>query len=426
MFIVLNLKKIYNFHLLNLQRIIIVFLLITIVVFPSQSQNANNGIKKIVIDPGHGGKDPGNLGTGRYKETEKHIALDISLLFGNYVKEAYPDIEIIYTRKTNDKFLELHERTQLANDNNADLFISIHCDAWTNPNAYGAGVYVMGMSKLKANMGIAIKENAVIYLEDDYKQNYEGFDPNTPESYIVFSLTQNTYLGQSLQIAEEVEQQFATRANRKSRGVKQAPFYVISRANMPSILIETGFLTNPKEEDYLNSNEGKTYIASAIFRAFRSYKESIEQASKQISNNQEVTNQKKANQIPDKECGTELYMTPEQRLIYNQTRIDRNSWKKEIVKQDTVIDSKQDIIFKVQIGTYLKEMKSSEKFQGLEVEQQIINGTYKYFVGNTPSKRVADKLRIKMVERGFNGAFIVALKDGIRINVKEALSLQNQ
>ena len=282
MFIVLNLNKIYNFRLLNLQRIIVVFLLITIVVFPCQSQNANNGIKKIVIDPGHGGKDPGNLGTGRYKETEKHIALDISLLFGNYVKETYPDIEIIYTRKTNDKFLELHERTQLANDNNADLFISIHCDAWTSPNAYGAGVYVMGMSKLKANMDIAMKENAVIYLEDDYKQNYEGFDPNSPESYIVFSLTQNTYLGQSLQIAEEVQQQFATRANRKSRGVKQAPFYVISRANMPSILIETGFLTNPKEEDYLNSKQGKVYLASAIFRAFRSYKESIDMASIQV------------------------------------------------------------------------------------------------------------------------------------------------
>ena len=392
MFIVLNLNKIYNFRLLNLQRIIVVFLLITIVVFPCQSQNTNNGIKKIVIDPGHGGKDPGNLGTGRYKETEKHIALDISLLFGNYVKEAYPDIEIIYTRKTNDKFLELHERTQLANDNNADLFISIHCDAWTSPNAYGAGVYVMGMSKLKANMDIAMKENAVIYLEDDYKQNYEGFDPNSPESYIVFSLTQNTYLGQSLQIAEEVQQQFATRANRKSRGVKQAPFYVISRANMPSILIETGFLTNPKEEDYLNSKQGKVYLASAIFRAFRSYKESIDMASIQVDNKEQ-----------NKEKKIEI--------------------KKEVIEK--VNPKKPSIIFKVQIGTYLKEMKNSERFKDIIAEEEeVVNGTYKYFVGNTNSKEQADKLRIKMVEKGFNGAFVIALKDGIRINVKEALSLQ--
>jgi N-acetylmuramoyl-L-alanine amidase len=391
MFIVLNLNKIYNFRLLNLQRIIVVFLLITIVVFPCQSQNANNGIKKIVIDPGHGGKDPGNLGTGRYKETEKHIALDISLLFGNYVKEAYPDIEIIYTRKTNDKFLELHERTQLANDNNADLFISIHCDAWTSPNAYGAGVYVMGMSKLKANMDIAMKENAVIYLEDDYKQNYEGFDPNSPESYIVFSLTQNTYLGQSLQIAEEVQQQFATRANRKSRGVKQAPFYVISRANMPSILIETGFLTNPKEEDYLNSKQGKVYLASAIFRAFRSYKESIDMASIQVDNKEQ-----------NKEKKIEI--------------------KKEGIEK--VNPKKPSIIFKVQIGTYLKEMKNSERFKDIIAEEEVVNETYKYFVGNTKSKEQADKLRINMVNKGFNGAFVIALKDGIRINVKEALSLQ--
>jgi len=391
MFIVLNLNKIYNFRLLNLQRIIVVFLLITIVVFPCQSQNANNGIKKIVIDPGHGGKDPGNLGTGRYKETEKHIALDISLLFGNYVKETYPDIEIIYTRKTNDKFLELHERTQLANDNNADLFISIHCDAWTSPNAYGAGVYVMGMSKLKANMDIAMKENAVIYLEDDYKQNYEGFDPNSPESYIVFSLTQNTYLGQSLQIAEEVQQQFAARANRKSRGVKQAPFYVISRANMPSILIETGFLTNPKEEDYLNSKQGKVYLASAIFRAFRSYKESIDMASIQVDNKEQ-----------NKEKKIEI--------------------KKEVIEK--VNPKKPSIIFKVQIGTYLKEMKNSERFKDIIAEEEVVNETYKYFVGNTKSKEQADKLRINMVNKGFNGAFVIALKDGIRINVKEALSLQ--
>ena len=387
MFIVTNLNKFYQFSLLNLQRIIGAFLLIMIIVFPSQAQNANNGIKKIVIDPGHGGKDPGNLGTGRYKETEKHIALDISLLFGKYVKESFPEIEVIYTRKTNEEYPTLIQRTELANREKADLFISIHCDAFSNPNAYGTGVYVMGMSKLKANMDIAMKENSVIYLEDDYKQNYEGFDPNSPESYIVFSLTQNTYLGQSLQIAEEVEQQFATRANRKSRGVKQAPFYVISRANMPSILIETGFLTNPNEEDFLHSEKGKDYLASAIFRAFRSYKQSIDQATLQVDNKEFKKEEK----------------------------------KKVAIKK---IVSKPSIIFKVQIGTYLKDMKNSTKFFGLSAEEKVVNGTFKYFVGNTSSKEEVDKLRIKMVKKGFNGAFVIAFKDGIRINVKEALSLQ--
>ncbi|MBC8266082.1 MAG: N-acetylmuramoyl-L-alanine amidase [Flavobacteriales bacterium] len=394
MFILPKLNKKYNYTLLNLKRIIGVFLLIITIVFTAKSQNANNGIKKIVIDPGHGGKDPGNLGTGRYKITEKHIALDISLLFGKYVNESFPEIEVIYTRTTNEEYPTLKERTELANKVKADLFISIHCDAFTNPNAYGAGVFVMGMSKLKANMDIAMKENAVIYLEDDYKQNYDGFDPNTPESYIVFSLTQNTHLGQSLQIAEEVEEQFSSRANRKSRGVKQAPFYVISRANMPSILIECGFLTNPKEEDYLNSKEGKVYLASAIFRAFRSYKMSIDQASVQIEN-KEAPKNKKEN-------------------------------KKVVEKREVNTKPSPKIIFKVQIGTYLKNMTNTKKFLEINTEEIIIHGTYKYFVGNTSSKVEADKLRKSMVEKGFKGAFVIAFNDGIQINVKEALSLQKQ
>ena len=394
-----KLNKICKIDFLHPKRFIVVFLLLILTVFSVFPQNANNGIKKIVIDPGHGGKDPGNLGTGRYKTTEKHIALDISLLFGKYVKETFPDIQIVYTRTDNEQYPTLRERTELANKEKADLFISIHCDAFTNSSAYGAGVYVMGMSKLKANMDVAIKENAVIYLEDDYKQNYEGFDPNTPESYIVFSLTQNTYLGQSLQIAEEVEQQFATRANRKSRGVKQAPFYVISRANMPSILIECGFLTNPKEEDYLNSQKGKEYLASAIFRAFRSYKENIDKLSDQVEKKQKKTQEK------------------------NEKEVN----KKVIEKKEL----KANIIFKVQIGTYLKDMKNSEKFSSIQngtvhnlYEEKILNGTYKYFVGNTSSKIEADKLRETVLEKGFNGAFVIAFKDGIRINVKEALSLQ--
>jgi N-acetylmuramoyl-L-alanine amidase len=203
----------------------------------------------------------------------------------------------------------------------------------------------------------------------------------------VFSLTQNTYLGQSLQIAEEVEQQFATRANRKSRGVKQAPFYVISRANMPSILIETGFLTNPNEEDFLHSKKGKDYLASAIFRAFRSYKQSIYQATLQVDNKEFKKEEK----------------------------------KKVVIEK---IEPKPSIIFKVQIGTYLKDMKNSTKFIELSAEEKVVNGTFKYSVGNTSSKEEADKLRIKMVKKGFNGAFVIAFKDGIRINMKEALSLQ--
>jgi len=401
MFIAPNLNKIYHFNLLSFKRIIAPFLLIIIVVFPCKSQNANNGIKKIVIDPGHGGKDSGTMGTKRYKQYEKHIALAISLKLGNYIAKSYPKIELVYTRKT-DIFLELKERTELANQLDADLFISIHCDGFTNPNASGASVFVMGMSKLKANMDVAMRENSVIYMEDNYKEKYEGFDPQSAESYIVFSLMQNTYLDQSISFAENVEKEFAIRAKRKSRGVKQAPFYVISRVNMPSVLIECGFLTNPKEEDYLNTIIGQDYIASAIFRAFRSYKENVDKIS-----NQAGDKQKKKQEVNKQEV--------------NKQEVNKQEVNKQVIEKKEL---KANIIFKVQIGTYLKDMKNSEKFSGIQIEEDILNGIYKYFVGNTSSKIEADKLRETMIEKGFNGAFVIAFKDGIRINVKEALSLQ--
>lgn len=393
MFQASNLNKIGKISLLFLKRIFVIFLLF-LFSFPAKSQDANKGIKKIVIDPGHGGKDSGTMGTKRHKQYEKHIALAVSLKLGDYIAKTFTDIEVVYTRKT-DVFLELRERTELANQSDADLFISVHCDGFTSPNASGASVFVMGMSKLKANMDVAMRENSVIYMEDNYQEKYEGFDPQSPESYIVFSLMQNTYLDQSISFAEKIDDEFATRAKRKSRGVKQAPFYVISRVNMPSVLIECGFLTNPKEEDYLNTETGQDYIASAIFRAFRSYKESIDVTSNQVEEKQE---------------------------IIQKTEVEK---QEEVVREEEKI-AEVAIVYKVQIGTYLKNMQNSERFAGLEVEEQIVNGTYKYFVGNTSSKAEADKLKKKMREKGFNGAFVIAFKDGIRINVKEALSLQNQ
>ena len=357
----------------------------------SFSQVNSNKIKTIVIDPGHGGKDSGTMGTKRFKIYEKHVALSVSLKLGKYISESFPEIDVIYTRSS-DVFLELNERTEIANNANADLFISIHCDGFTNPKPSGASVFVMGMSKLKANMDVAMRENAAIYLEDNYQQKYEGFDPKSPESYIVFSLMQNTYLNQSLKIAEEVENQFATSANRKSRGVKQAPFYVISRTNMPSILIECGFLTNPKEEEFLHSDLGQDYIASAIFRAFRTYKENIEI---------EENNLKNKNQ-----------------LISDSTNND-TIVVKEKKKEST-------LLYKVQIGTFLKSMSNQDQFIELKAEEEKINGTYKYYVLAGNNKKDADKLKDYLREIGFKGAFIVAFLDGKQISTKDALNLQNK
>ena len=353
-------------------------------------QSSSNKIKTIVIDPGHGGKDSGTMGTKRFKIYEKHVALSVSLKLGKYISENFPEVEVIYTRNS-DVFLELNERTEIANNANADLFISIHCDGFTNPKPSGASVFVMGMSKLKANMDVAMRENAAIYLEDNYQQKYDGFDPKSPESYIVFSLMQNTYLNQSLSFAEEVENQFSTRANRKSRGVKQAPFYVISRTNMPSILVECGFLTNPKEEEFLHSDIGQDYIASAIFRAFRSYKESIEiedtkTSQKEVKNDSMFISK-------NENVGKEIFNEPQ-------------------------------LLFKVQIGTFLKSMLNQKQFIELDAEEIKVNGTYKYYVSSGKDKQKAEKLKIYLQDIGFKGAFLVAFLDGKQISTKEALNLQ--
>ena len=357
------------------------------------SQTNSTNIKTIVIDPGHGGKDSGTLGTKRFKIYEKHVALAVSLKLGNYISEEFPDVKIIYTRDT-DVFLELNERTEIANKSNADLFISIHCDGFTNPKPSGASVFVMGMSKLKANMDVAMRENSAIYLEDNYQQKYDGFDPKSAESYIVFSLMQNTYLNQSLQIAEEVESEFSNRANRKSRGVKQAPFYVISRTNMPSILVECGFLTNPKEEEFLHSDLGQDYIASAIFRAFRSYKQNIE-----ITD--EAVNVKPIDVV--------------------------DTLKKDVVSHKTnKIKNDLSLFYKIQIGTFLRSMLNNKQFTDLNVEEEKINGTFKYFIDAGNSKKEADRLKTNLRNLGFKGAFIVAFLDGKQISTKEALNLQNK
>ena len=380
-----KLLKLYHIILSN---VICFFLFAFFLFFPTNlfsQESSRNQIRKIVIDPGHGGKDPGTLGTKRYKIYEKHIALDVSLKLGEYIKDAFPDIEVIYTREK-DEFLSLYERTEIANNNNADLFISIHCDGFKNPSAYGASVFVMGMSKLKANLDVAMRENAAIYMEDNYQQKYDGFDPKTAESYIVFSLMQNTYLDQSLLLAKEVDNQFSTRANRKSRGVKQAPFYVISRTNMPSILVECGFLTNPKEEDYLQTEKGQDQIALSIFEAIKNYKLNLESS---FTENNLIDSNNLNNKI-------------ENNLNYNK------------------------VIYKVQIATNLISILNDRKFEEIKVEEKIVNGIYKYYVGSSMDKNVINNIKTNLIKNGFKDAFVVAFYNGKRISTKDALNLQKQ
>lgn len=228
-------------------------------------------VRRIVIDAGHGDHDPGT--SGKFSK-EKNVALKIALELGRIIEENMEDVEVIYTRD-DDSFLELHERADLANKKAADLFISIHCNAFQNPAVFGSETYVMGLDKANKNMEVAKRENSVMLLEKD-QTKYQGFDPNSDESYILFNLYQSAHLNNSLILAAEIEKQMKERVGRNSRGVRQAPFWVLWQTAMPSVLVETGYLSNSKEEKELNDKLNQVYIASGIYRAVRTYKEKME------------------------------------------------------------------------------------------------------------------------------------------------------
>lgn len=228
--------------------------------------------KTVVIDAGHGGKDPGACGK---IVQEKVVALSVALKLGELIKARNPEVKVIYTRST-DVFVPLDERAKIANKSKADLFISIHANMITNPNTRGVETFVLGLHRTDDNLEVAKKENSVIVMEDDYSSKYEGFDPNLSESYIIFELVQNVFLDQSISIASAVQNAFSTQIKRNDRGVKQAGFLVLRQTAMPSILIETGFLSNRDEEKYLASDKGQNELSEAIYKAFLSYKNKFE------------------------------------------------------------------------------------------------------------------------------------------------------
>jgi len=235
-------------------------------------KESRGSFRTVVLDPGHGGKDPGALGK---TAKEKDIVLAVALKVGEYLKKEMPDLNLVYTRNT-DVFVPLDERAEIANKAKADLFVSIHANWISNPKIQGTETFVLGLHRSEENLEVAKKENSVIILEDDYSTKYEGFDPNQTESYIIFELMQNVYLDQSIEAASAIQQQFEKRVGRHNRGVKQAGFLVLRKTAMPGILVELGFLSNQDEEKFMMSEEGQTYLASAIFRAIRDYKNRFE------------------------------------------------------------------------------------------------------------------------------------------------------
>ncbi|SOE20977.1 N-acetylmuramoyl-L-alanine amidase [Spirosomataceae bacterium TFI 002] len=237
--------------------------------FSEINRNPYGKIRKVVIDAGHGGKDPG---TGGGKE--KRYALDIALKLGNKIKSGLNNVEVIYTRDK-DIFIPLHERANIANRNQADLFISIHCNAFKNTSVSGTETYTMGLHKTEANLELAKRENNVILLEDNYAKSYKGFNPNSPIAHIMLANYQSAFMDQSIRFASKVENKMKDHGH-TSRGVKQAGFLVIWETTMPSVLIETGYLSNAKDRQILDSEKGRENISNAIFAAFKSYKQEVE------------------------------------------------------------------------------------------------------------------------------------------------------
>ena len=338
----------------------------------------------VVIDPGHGGRDPGSVGSIIY---EKNINLAVSLLLGNLIEQNFNDVKVIYTRKT-DVFLALDARANIANRNKADLFISIHVNSVNRSAPSGAETFTLGLASSKENLEIAMRENSVILMEDDYLLTYDGFDPNSSESYIIFELQQSRHLEQSIWLASEIQKSFV-QSNRGNRGVKQAGFLVLRKTSMPSVLIELGFLSNRVEEKFLASKEGQKELAESIFQAFSSYKYDY-----------------------DRKLGG-INPRPVDITAQNTESADVNN-KPETSK---VVIPQHDIIYMVQILTADKKLSFKDKrFKEYdELSFYIEKGVYNYTYGSTTDySTIMNMYRIAV--KDFKGAFIIKTKDGKRIN----------
>ncbi len=375
-------------------------------------------IKTIVLDAGHGGHDTGCHGPSH--SYEKDVTLKIILALGKLIESKYPDINVIYTRKT-DVFITLQDRALTANKNNADLFISVHCNANPNKAAYGSETYLMGLHVSQANLEVAKRENAVIKLEENYEKVYEGFDPDSPEAMIALSLAQNANIEQSTFLASKVQEYFTNKLGRFNRGVKQAGFWVLYRTTCPSVLIESGFLTNKVEEEYLTSYSGQQDYASSIFNAFEDYKNTIEKGSKLtapvIMNSEPIPPSRyptaSDTTVSDKNTPA---ITPVQEPVPEPQKIPK--------EEPVSADSKpiKGIIYKVQITATNKLLPKTDKAYKLKEKLSFekVNGAYRYSYGNYNTYDEALKIMKKAKGNGYKDAFITVYKNGNRLTFNEA------
>jgi N-acetylmuramoyl-L-alanine amidase len=371
--------------------------------------NSGYKIKTIVLDAGHGGHDSGCRGAF---SREKDVTLSIVMKLGELIKKTYPGINVIYTRNT-DTFIELYERANIANRNNADLFISIHCNANRSLTAYGTETWLMGLHKSEGNLEVSKRENDVILMEDNYQENYDGFDPNSPEGYIILSMNQNAHIDQSINLASKVEDEFI-KNGRLSRGVKQAGFLVLWRTTMPSILIETGFLTNREEEKYLNSEKGQNEIAIAVLQAVSNYKSGVEENFLQVNAGEDDqklmvadTSKKILSSSPD----------PSTPVMVAPVKSDTGSAAKTVM-----ISAAPVVYYKIQIAASEKPINLKDsRFSGMHDVSDDKNekGLHRYVVGNYTDLQLCQTRLATLRKKGFKDAFIVAYRDGKRVPLNE-------
>lgn len=380
------------------KRIFMRFLILCLLIFTVNFASAQK-LKTVVLDAGHGGHDTGALGKN---SREKDITLSIVLKLRDYIQQNMKDVKVVLTRD-DDTFVELHRRARIANEKKADLFISVHCNSTHSPAVFGAETFVMGLHKSQANLAVAKAENAAILLEDDYVEKYDGFDPNSPEGNIFFNMMQNSFLDKSLAYAGKVQHQFVDNLKMFDRGVKQAGFLVLYKTAMPGVLIETGFISNAREEKFLLSEKGQDQIAYAIYKALRDYKNQIE--NKPAEQEQEDT-----------------------LLVSNQgSNVVKNTGTENPVSERNIVETPDPdaVAFRVQFAIYPDSKPLDSKiFNGIKDVQVYFHiGSYKYTSGNFNNIDDALLLRKEMISKGYKDAFIVAFKGKNRITIDEAKRL---
>ena len=366
----------------------------------------------VVIDAGHGGKDPGAQNATK-KVNEKDIALSVALRTGELIHQRHPEVKVVYTRKT-DVYVTLNGRADIANKAKADLFFSVHCNAAESRKAYGAEVFVLGTeeNRTTANLNAAKRENSVILLEKDYQKHYQGYDPNSPESSIIFEYLQSEYLKESIEVAQHVQNELHTTGKRYDRGVHQAGFLVLHATTMPSVLVELGFISNPEEEKFLTSSAGKEKLSNCIANGFDDYYNDLVSEKKKVE-------AKKTEAKTEAQTETKTEAKTETKTESTVT----SSTASESQTSNQATAEASPIVFKVQfLSSSTRLPANSPKLKGMpDVDCYEEKGVFKYTCGNSNDLAEIQKLK-KTVCTTYKDAFIIAFRDGKRINTTDAVN----